>query len=116
MYVIITAGSLPTLRPLLQNTLSIYRSHKQRSSKGYHAYDHSRHALQNLRSKRTLGQTPVKSPGRGSDEDVLTANMGGITKTIDVTLASTIAEEGSVGKRWDDGSFPSIQDGENQRL
>ena len=101
MYVIIIAGSLPTLPPLFQQSMHTYRVYKQRSSKGYHSYDHGIE-LQRPRAKHTIGSMPVargRAERRASDQDILATDTGGITKTVDITLAS--AEGGGERKPWE---------------
>ena len=92
MYVIIIAGSLPTLRPLLQNSLSKWHSYKQRSSKGYHASDDQDHELHPYK-KRHIHASAAHGLGLqtdGSDREVLAdSDPHGITKTVDFTLEAT---------------------------
>ena len=103
MYVIIIAGSLPTLRPLFKQSLHLYRSYKQRSSKGYHSYDHGIE-LKKHNAKHTIGSMPVplgRKGLKGSDQDILATDTGGITKTVDITLASADNAEGKTWAKWD---------------
>ena len=114
MYVIIIAGSLPTLPPLFQQSLHTYRSYKQRSSKGYHSYDHGVE-LQRYRGKHTIGSMPGplgRNRQRGSDLDILATDTGGITKTVDITLASTESAERKPWEKWDEDSVRKRVDGD----
>ena len=85
---IIIAGSLPTLPPLFQQCLHTYRSYIR--PKGYHSYDDAIE-LQRHRAKHAIGSMPIPL-GRidrgGSDQDILATDTGGITKTVDFTLAA----------------------------
>ncbi|KAL8685133.1 MAG: hypothetical protein Q9224_005948 [Gallowayella concinna] len=108
MYVIIIAGSLPTLRPLFQRSISIYRSFKGRSSKGYEVYEQPPHALQPYPGKQmsdSMLQTAKGIKGRSSDQVVSATNTEGITKTVDFTLAATGGEQGKRWERWEDEHF-----------
>ena len=116
MYVIIIAGSLPTLRPLVQKTLSSYRSYKQRSSRGYHSSGEAPYMLNKLPGRNTIGSKPKRNQDMGSDQDVVglapgVAAGGGITKTTDFTLEEEGGGEGgTMGKkeereRWEDDGF-----------
>ena len=103
MYVIIIAGSLPTLPPLFQQSLQTFRSYKQRSSKGYHSYDNGIE-LRRHRDKHTIGSMPVglgRNDRRRSDQDILATDTGGITKTVDITLASAGSAERKRWEKWD---------------
>ncbi len=130
MYVIIIAGSLPTLRPLFQATLATYHSHKQRSSKGYLTHDESNsHALHSYPKKKNAnsGCTPRsldrRDGERSSDQDVLAAkDVEGITKTVDFTVATettqTQTEAGGKQRwdRWEDEEFGARRIREDERV
>ncbi|KAI4253517.1 MAG: hypothetical protein L6R42_007551, partial [Xanthoria sp. 1 TBL-2021] len=121
MYVIIIAGSLPTLRPLFQKSVYVFRSYKHRSSKGYHSYDHAPHELQPYRKKKhpdiPILQATRQDNGRSSDQDVLAANAEGITKTVDITFASSPgAEEGKKWERWEEEHFGDRGTWEDERV
>ncbi|KAL8896559.1 MAG: hypothetical protein Q9192_003026 [Flavoplaca navasiana] len=110
MYVIIIAGSLPTLRPLFQKTISVYRSRKQRSSHGYHSYDHAPHEMQSYRKKKHTNNSILYAKNqdneRSSDSEILASNAEGITKTVDITFASSPGvEEGKKWERWEEQHF-----------
>ena len=103
MYVIIVAGSLPTLPPLFQQCLHTYRIYKQRSSRGYHSYHHGIE-LQGQGGKHTIGSMPGplgRNDRRGSDQDILATDTGGITKTVDINLTSTESAETKPWEKWD---------------
>lgn len=110
MYVIIVAGSLPTLRPLFQKAVSTYSSFKGRSSKGYLSHDDEhKHELQNLPKKqiddsilRTTGQTAA-----GSKEEILPpGGVEGIVKTVDFTIADSVVDGNPQrSEQWEDDGF-----------
>ncbi|KAL8956961.1 MAG: hypothetical protein Q9193_005650 [Seirophora villosa] len=83
MYVIIIAGSLPTLRPLFQKALASYQSFAQRSSKGYLSHD-GEHELQVQPGKKQKQnkQNKQKQKQKRSSEQGVPAQ--GITKTVEV--------------------------------
>lgn len=92
MYVIIIAGSLPTLRPLVQQSIAKSKS-LINNQKGYQSYPHDHnlaHPLQNLnRVCDTAGN--LKSPkvhhrdvDVSSDQSILQSR---ITKTTDVRIS-----------------------------
>ncbi|KAL8648435.1 MAG: hypothetical protein Q9226_005991 [Calogaya cf. arnoldii] len=117
MYVIIVAGSLPTLWPLFQKGVYVYQ---HRSSRGYRTYDHGAHEMQPCRKKKhtdtSLLQTGQNN-GRSSDQDVLAKNAEGITKTVDITFASSPgAEEGKKWERWEDEHFGERGTREDERV
>ncbi|KAL8877250.1 MAG: hypothetical protein Q9198_004698 [Flavoplaca austrocitrina] len=121
MYVIIIAGSLPTLRPLFQKTISVYRSRKQRSSHGYQSYDHAPHEMQSYRKKKHTNTSILctKNQGneRSSDSEVLASNAEGITKTVDITFASSPGvEEGKKWERWEEEHFGETGTREDERV
>ncbi|KAL8912928.1 MAG: hypothetical protein Q9171_002127 [Xanthocarpia ochracea] len=105
MYIIIVAGSLPTLRPLFVKSSSVYRSYKQRSFKGDQSYDQPAHELQPYRKIHPDGSTPHRNGGRSSDREVLAADVQGIIKTVDFTVAATGGEEDKRWERWEDEYF-----------
>ncbi|KAL8665820.1 MAG: hypothetical protein Q9202_001942 [Teloschistes flavicans] len=111
MYVIIVAGSLPTLRPLFQKAVSTYSSFKGRSSKGYLSHDdEQKHELQKLPKKqiddsilRTTGQTAA-----GSKEEILPppGDVEGIVKTVDFTIADSVGDSNPHrSEQWEDDGF-----------
>ena len=117
MYVIIVAGSLPTLWPLFQKGVYVYQ---HRSSRGYRTYDHGAHEMQPSRKKKhtdtSLLQTGQNN-GRSSDQDVLAKNAEGITKTVDIMFASSAgAEEGKKWERWEDEHFGERGTREDERV
>ncbi|KAL8998442.1 MAG: hypothetical protein Q9169_002479 [Polycauliona sp. 2 TL-2023] len=121
MYVIIIAGSLPTLRPLFQKSASTYRSYKHRSSRGYHSYNPGSREMQPYRKKKHTGTSVLhtaKQDGESSsDQDVLATNAEGITKTVDITFASSpVAEEGKKWERWEERHFGETGTRENERI
>ncbi|KAL8771749.1 MAG: hypothetical protein Q9209_002940 [Squamulea sp. 1 TL-2023] len=119
MYVIIIAGSLPTLRPLFQKSFSAYRSFKERSSKGYHSYEHHPHELQPYRKKHldsTIPQIMGRNEGRNSDQDVLATDVQGITKTVDFTVAASGGEDVKRWERWEDEHFERRGTREDERV
>ncbi|KAL8895756.1 MAG: hypothetical protein Q9207_008025 [Kuettlingeria erythrocarpa] len=127
MYVIIIAGSLPTLRPLFQATIATYHSHKQRSSKGYLTHEEERHsnshALHSYPKKNTNnGCTPRSldrrdnGGGRSSDQDVLAKDVEGITKTVDFTVATETQTGKQQWDRWEDEEFGARRMREDERV
>ncbi|KAL9037806.1 MAG: hypothetical protein Q9180_003510 [Flavoplaca navasiana] len=121
MYVIIIAGSLPTLRPLFQKTISVYRSRKQRSSHGYQSYDHAPHEMQPYRKKKHTNTsilcTKNQDNERSSDSEVLASNAEGITKTVEITFASSPGvEEGKKWERWEEEHFGERGTREDERV
>ncbi|KAL9607896.1 MAG: hypothetical protein Q9167_007234 [Letrouitia subvulpina] len=106
MYVIIIAGSLPTLRPLVQKSVRAYKLYKQRSSKGYLSHPNASHELQNYPTKKTIGGTVLQKARRKaeghSDEDVLASAPAGITKTTDFSLEYAEDEGNKRSERWED--------------
>ncbi|CAL8577906.1 hypothetical protein XPA_003716 [Xanthoria parietina] len=121
MYVIIIAGSLPTLRPLFQKTVYVFHSYTHRSSKGYHSHDHAARELQPYRRKKhtdtSILQTTRQDNGRSSDQDVLATNAEGITKTVDIVFASSPgAEEGKKWEPWEEQHFGERGTREDERV
>ncbi|KAL8785940.1 MAG: hypothetical protein Q9213_003089 [Squamulea squamosa] len=119
MYVIIIAGSLPTLRPLFQKSFSVYRSFKQRSSRGYHSYDHRPHEMQPYQKTHldsTIPHIMGHNEGRNSDQDVLATDVEGITKTVDFTIAMSSGEDGKRWERWEDDHFERRGTREDERV
>lgn len=109
MYVIIIAGSLPTLRPLVQKSVLAYRSYKQRSSRGYHSHPNVPYELRNYPAKKAFGGTGLqkaqRKAGGHSDEDVLASAPGapaGITKTMDFSLVYAENDGNKRTERWED--------------
>ncbi|KAL8930415.1 MAG: hypothetical protein Q9208_000599 [Pyrenodesmia sp. 3 TL-2023] len=118
MYVIIIAGSLPTLRPLFQATVATYHSHKQRDYKGYLSHESGRpHALHSYPKKHTSGSSKAleRGGGRSSDQDGLAKDVEGITKTVDLTVA-TETETGKRWERWEDEEFGARRMREHERV
>ncbi|KAL8763146.1 MAG: hypothetical protein Q9184_000991 [Pyrenodesmia sp. 2 TL-2023] len=120
MYVIIIAGSLPTLRPLFQATVATYHSHKQREYKGYLSHESGRaHALRSYpkKTKNTNGSAKAldRGGGRSSDQDGLAKDVEGITKTVDFTVA-TETETGKRWERWEDEEFGARRMREHERV
>lgn len=110
MYVIIVAGSLPTLRPLFQKAVSAYSTFRGRSSKGYLSHDDEHvHELKKVPKKpidesllRTTGQI-----GAASKEEVsLTGDVEGIVKTVDITMVDSVVS-GNLERSeyWEDDGF-----------
>lgn len=106
MYVIIIAGSLPTLRPLVQKSVLAYKSYKQRSSKGYHSHPNAPYELQNHPARKTIersGQQKARRKAGGhSDEDILSSAPAGITKTMDFSLVYAEDDGNKRTERWED--------------
>lgn len=86
MYVIIIAGSLPTLRPL---ALRIVMSFKNRSTsrKGYmqhgHTFERNSHHLDPYKMKNKIQRSSMQNRPSGSDQDILPSQ---ITKTTDIAI------------------------------
>ncbi|KAL8673341.1 MAG: hypothetical protein Q9168_002220 [Polycauliona sp. 1 TL-2023] len=121
MYVIIIAGSLPTLRPLFEKSVSVYRSYRHRSSRGYQSYHHDPHEMQPYRKQKHAGTSVLHSMKQddegSSDKNVLATNAEGITKTVDITFASSPgAEEGKKWERWEERFFGDIGTRENESV
>ncbi|KAL8928413.1 MAG: hypothetical protein Q9172_000899 [Xanthocarpia lactea] len=116
MYIIIIAGSLPVLRPLFVKSSSVYRSYKQRSFKGDQSYDQPPHELQPYRKNHPDGSTPHRNGGRSSHREVLAADVQGITKTVDFTVAATSGEEDKRWERWEEEYFAERGMHEDERV
>ncbi|KAI4229624.1 MAG: hypothetical protein L6R36_000671 [Xanthoria steineri] len=118
MYVIIIAGSLPTLRPLFQKTVYVFHSYTHRSSKGYHSHDHAAHELEPYRKKKHTDTSILQTTRqRNSDQDVLATNAEGITKTVDIVFAcSPGAEEGKKWEPWEEQHFGERGTREDERV
>ncbi|KAI4114951.1 MAG: hypothetical protein LQ345_004365 [Seirophora villosa] len=79
MYVIIIAGSLPTLRPLFQKALASYQSFAQRSSKGYLSHDGEHELQAQPGTKKQNKKKQKRNTARSSEQGV---RAEGITKTV----------------------------------
>ena len=101
MYVIIIAGSLPTLRPLAQRAIAASKNRTSTSRKGYQQYPNTPDNDDNNNNSHPLKPFPHKaynfksitsnhkSQLSGSDQNILPPvgnGEGGITKTTDIRL------------------------------
>ncbi|KAL8645569.1 MAG: hypothetical protein Q9210_006636 [Variospora velana] len=98
MYVIIIAGSLPTLRPLFQKSFLSRPFFARRSSKGYlsHDGDYGLHVYPNNKKRSMRGGSSTRNGDRSSDQEIL---ADGITKTVEVdyTVSDASMEPPSPG-------------------
>ncbi|KAI4136324.1 MAG: hypothetical protein LQ341_005682 [Variospora aurantia] len=109
MYVIIIAGSLPTLRPRLQKSILSRPFFARRSSKGYlsHNGDYGLHIYPNNKKHSMRGGSSTQNGDRSSDQEIL---ADGITKTVEVdyTISDASMEPPTPGCRtkrremWED--------------
>ena len=86
MYVVIIAGSLPTLRPLVLKAISMYKN-RSNGRNGYMKYQHQRkrnsHALRPYNTKKIHEPGGMPTGQWGSDQSILPP---GITKTTDIAI------------------------------
>ncbi|KAL8704688.1 MAG: hypothetical protein Q9201_002150 [Fulgogasparrea decipioides] len=86
MYVIIIAGSLPTLRPLAQRAMAMSKTRSSKR-KGYQQYPHTpegnSHPLKPYNVKHSHHRSRLPTHLSDSDQNVLTS---GITKTTDIAI------------------------------
>ncbi|KAL9021484.1 MAG: hypothetical protein Q9185_001277 [Variospora sp. 1 TL-2023] len=109
MYVIIIAGSLPTLRPLFQKSILSRPFFARQSSKGYlsHNGDYGLHVYPNNKKRSMRGGSSTRNGDRSSDQEIL---ADGITKTVEVdyTVSDASMEPPTPGCRtkrremWED--------------
>lgn len=103
MYVIIIAGSLPTLRPLVLKAVEI-SNNRSTGRKGYmqhrHALKGNSHPLEPYNMKNKFQRSSMPNQLSGSDQDILPP---GITKTTDIAIDYG-SKKNRTGKRqvdWD---------------
>lgn len=86
MYIIIIAGSLPTLRPLAQQAIAMSK-HRSSSKKGYQQYTHTpqrqSHPLKPYNIKQSHHRSHIPTNHSDSDQNILGP---GITKTTDIAV------------------------------
>lgn len=119
MYTIIIAGSLATLRPLLQKATSTYTSFRFRGSKGYlsHSYEQP-HRLRayprrstDASTLRITGPTAVES----SEHAIPTRDVKGIVKTVDINIADSVASgKPKRSEYWED--YDDIEQGGTKEI
>ncbi len=86
MYVIIIAGSLPTLRPFVERAIAMSKN-RSSSKKTYQQYPHTparhSHALKPYNIKHSHHHSRLPTNHSDSDQDILGP---GITKTTDIAV------------------------------
>ena len=104
MYVIIIAGSLPTLRPLAQKAFAMSKS-RSSSQKGLHQYPHPdrhSHPLKPYSIKISHYRSDAPARESESDQNIL---QSGITKVTDIAIDydTRNCEIGKGQKEWESG-------------
>jgi hypothetical protein len=111
MYVIIIAGSLPTLRPLAQRAIAISK-HRSSSKQDYQQYtrtpERQSHPLKPYNIKHSHHRSQLPTNHSDSDQNILAS---GITKTTDIAVDyDTRRSKGDKGQtEWESQGDESIE-------